>query len=270
MSANTRVLIACTGSVAAVKVPLIIQQLHQTEPSFEIQLVVTDHSLHFFDVNSVSVKIHKDEDEWKWQKIGDAILHIELRRWADILIICPLDANTLAKIANGLCDNLLTCIVRAWDPKKPLLFAPAMNTLMWEHVLTQRHINTLKDFGYTEIPCVAKKLACADVGMGAMASVETIVQKIVQHTATTASTAAPTAAATTAATTKTTAAVAAATTTTNVSTTIATASSTNVSATISAAAAATAAVIVHQQGLDRAAETDGGVKKSWTFEREKS
>ena len=49
------------------------------------------------------------------------MLHIELRRWADALIIAPLSANTLAKVANGLCDNLLTCVVRAWDWHKPLL-----------------------------------------------------------------------------------------------------------------------------------------------------
>ncbi|CAI9734113.1 phosphopantothenoylcysteine decarboxylase isoform X1 [Octopus vulgaris] len=150
---------------------------------FEIQLVVTKNSLFFFDTNAVHVNIYQDEDEWKWNNIGDPILHIELRRWADIMVICPLDANTLAKIANGLCDNLLTCIVRAWDQKKPLLFAPAMNTLMWEHVITKKQIETLTGFGYIEIPCVAKKLACADVGMGAMASVETIVEKIVEYIA---------------------------------------------------------------------------------------
>lgn len=48
-------------------------------------------------------------------------MHIELRNWADVLLIAPLSANTLAKIAGGLCDNLLTCVVRAWDFKKPLL-----------------------------------------------------------------------------------------------------------------------------------------------------
>lgn len=63
-----------------------------------------------------------DEDDWRsWQKVGDPVLHIELRRWADVLLLAPLSANTLAKAASGLCDNLLTCVVRAWDFKKPLL-----------------------------------------------------------------------------------------------------------------------------------------------------
>ena len=53
--------------------------------------------------------------------MGDPVLHIELRRWADVLLLAPLSANTLAKAASGLCDNLLTCVVRAWDFDKPLL-----------------------------------------------------------------------------------------------------------------------------------------------------
>ncbi len=63
-----------------------------------------------------------DENDWQsWRAVGDEVLHIELRRWADVLVIAPLSANTLAKAANGLCDNLLTCVVRAWDWQKPLL-----------------------------------------------------------------------------------------------------------------------------------------------------
>ena len=66
-------------------------------------------------------------------------MHIELRRYCDLLLIAPLSANTMGKIANGLCDNLLTSLVRAWDFKKPkpVIVAPAMNTMMYEHPLTQ-------------------------------------------------------------------------------------------------------------------------------------
>lgn len=120
-----------------------------------------------------------DKDEWEmWSRRGDPVLHIELRRWADLLLIAPLDANTLAKIANGLCDNLLTCVVRAWDSTRPLLFAPAMNTYMWEHPITEKHVLTLKDFGYQEVPCVSKVLVCGDQGLGAMAEVKTLVSAV--------------------------------------------------------------------------------------------
>ena len=110
--------------------------------------------------------------------MGDPVLHIELRNWADVFVIAPLDANTLGKLAHGMCDNLLTCIARAWDIEKPLLFCPAMNTVMWHHPSTKRNINILKEFGYKEIPPVSKHLACGEEGIGAMANIKDIVQHI--------------------------------------------------------------------------------------------
>ena len=71
-----------------------------------------------------------------------------------------------------------TCVVRAWDMKRPLLFAPAMNTFMWDHPLTNDHRAKLQDLGYMEIPVVKKTLACGDIGYGAMAEVNTIISKI--------------------------------------------------------------------------------------------
>ena len=63
-----------------------------------------------------------DEDDWReWRGKGDPIMHIELRKWADVLLVAPMSANSLAKAAQGLCDNLLTCILRAWDFSKPCL-----------------------------------------------------------------------------------------------------------------------------------------------------
>lgn len=71
---------------------------------------------------SASVSLAGDEDEWRgWKQVGDPVVHIELRRWADVFVIAPLSANTLAKLANGLCDNLVTCVARAWDFNRPLV-----------------------------------------------------------------------------------------------------------------------------------------------------
>ena len=77
-----------------------------------------------------------------------------------------------------MCDNLLTCICRAWDFSKPILFAPAMNTHMWNHPITATQINALKSWGYIEIPPIEKVLMCKDKGVGAMAEPDTIVKKV--------------------------------------------------------------------------------------------
>jgi phosphopantothenoylcysteine decarboxylase len=134
--------------------------------------------------------------EWEgWDHLGDSVLHIDLRDWADILIVSPLSAHTLAKIAHGLCDDTLSCVARAWDfghgtrPGKPLLLAPAMNTAMWEHPLTQAHLNTVQGFwnilrdsnnGVQVVAPQVKTLACGEVGNGALASVEDIAMQVEQ------------------------------------------------------------------------------------------
>lgn len=107
------------------------------------------------------------------------VLHIELRKWADVLVIAPLSANTLAKMANGLCDNLLTNVVRAWDPTKPIIVAPAMNTEMWKGPFSLQHLNSLrKVYDFNIVSPQIKILACGDVCTGAMAQIENIINAV--------------------------------------------------------------------------------------------
>lgn len=175
------ILVGVSGSVASAKLPLLVSELRQLR-GVEVRVVTTEHAKHFYDPAQVSAKIYDDKDEWEmWTKMSDPVLHIELRRWADLLVIAPLDANTLGKMANGLCDNLLTCVARAWDATRPLLFATAMNTAMWAHPVSGLNLARLKDFGYVEIPCIYKKLACGDEGKGGMAEVPTIVNVVKQY-----------------------------------------------------------------------------------------
>ena len=132
------------------------------------------------------VRHYSDADEWRdYGRVGvDPVLHIELRKWADVLVIAPCTANTLAKLAGGLADNLLTCVARAWEfgeggrVAKPFLLAPAMNTCMWEHPVTAQHLGTLQGWGVQVIPPIEKVLACGDKGVGAMAEVDTLVAAI--------------------------------------------------------------------------------------------
>jgi phosphopantothenoylcysteine decarboxylase len=198
----SNVLLGLTGSVAAVKAPELVAALLAAK--FAVKAVATDAATYFFNPAALGCELVRDADEWPGERYerGDAVRHIELRKWADLFLIAPLDANTLAKLALGLCDNALTCVWRAWDPAKPVVLAPAMNTLMWENSFTRRHLRSLAaDFGAGHIPghldqdqlvpvmndrCkglrvvapVSKALACGDVGVGAMADVETIVEVV--------------------------------------------------------------------------------------------
>src|SRR5437870_1985497 len=205
-----KVLLGVTGSVAATRMPELYQELKRG--GHDVKVVATRAALYFFDPVALDPGrternkdiVVLDDDEWPGLDAGrhyrreDSVLHIELRRWADILLIAPLDANTLAKLANGLADNCLTCVYRAWDPLRPVILAPAMNTLMWQHLLTRRHLRQLAAdaevpaapaeldaedvVGWINehgtrlylVPPVSKRLACGDVGVGAMAALEEI------------------------------------------------------------------------------------------------
>jgi phosphopantothenoylcysteine decarboxylase len=221
------VLLGVTGSVAAVRVPALYGRLK--ERGHQVKIVATTAALYFFDPASIEPAdpakptrnpevVVLDEDEWPGRaaggryRVGDPVTHIELRRWADLFALAPLDANTLAKLANGLADNCLTCVWRAWDPARPVVLAPAMNTLMWEHPLTGRHLRRLAEDaaggavpltppplppgerGRGEgddldrllewinvncprlrvVPPQSKRLACGDVGIGALAEVDDV------------------------------------------------------------------------------------------------
>jgi len=165
----THVLLITTGSVASVKVPLIVSEL-LSYANVLVQVVATNSSLEFYkkeDIENTGTLVWTDNDEWTGAfKIGDPILHIELRRWADIVLVAPCSANTLAKIAHGICDNLATSLMRALAPTTPTFLFPAMNTLMYEHPLTAEHIRTVKDvIKHNVIGPIGKNLACGDVGM---------------------------------------------------------------------------------------------------------
>ncbi len=204
------ILLGVTGSVAAIRTPALFEELRRA--GHAVKVVATQAALYFFDPAALAptdpgrpernpAVVVLDADEWPGRGEGrryqrdDPVLHIELRRWADVLVIAPLDANTLAKLAHGLADNCLTCVWRAWDPARTVILAPAMNTLMWEHPLTARHLRALAaaapDFAGGDpeeviawinahcpklriVPPQTKRLACGDVGVGAMADLESI------------------------------------------------------------------------------------------------
>ncbi|KAJ7600940.1 flavoprotein [Mycena floridula] len=180
---HTHVLLITTGSVASIKASLIVKELLKYS-RVKVQVVATKASLAFFNPQDIEVlgsHVWTDDDEWTGTyKIGDPILHIELRRWADVVLVAPCSANTLAKIAQGLCDNLVTSLLRALAPSTPTFIFPAMNTFMFEHPLTAEHLRIVREIvGYTVVGPIGKNLACGDVGLGAMTEWRDIVQLVV-------------------------------------------------------------------------------------------
>ena len=204
------ILLAASGSVATIKLPLIAQALG-AHKNVSIRIVLTKSAEEFLHGQSTEQPslselgavpnvdgVYCDEDEWSkpWVR-GDSILHIELRRWAHAMLLAPLSANSLAKMVNGISDGLLMSVIRAWDTtglvdrrRKFIFVAPAMNTAMWRHPITSKQIKVLdKDWGDAETGWVQvlrpmeKELACGDVGDGAMMDWKEIVRHIEEYLA---------------------------------------------------------------------------------------
>ncbi|KAI4528020.1 flavoprotein [Schizophyllum commune] len=181
----THVLLITTGSVASVKAPLIVKQILKYD-HVKVEVVATKPSLAFYskeDITQVGSRVWTDADEWREDyTTGDPILHIELRRWADVVLVAPCSANTLSKIAHGACDNLATSLLRALSPTTPTYIFPAMNTLMYEHPLTAEHLRIVREVvEYEVVGPIGKTLACGDVGLGAMTEWQDIVQTVVDR-----------------------------------------------------------------------------------------
>lgn len=104
------------------------------------------------------------------------IEHISLARQARLILIAPATANIIAKIANGICDDLLTCVIAATSA--PVIIAPAMNENMYNNKITQGNIKKLKSLGYQFIEPREGKLACGEIGIGCLADVEDIIKVV--------------------------------------------------------------------------------------------
>ena len=187
-----KILLGITGSVATVLAPKLMGEL--IKAGHEVKIVATTPALYFlapdkFDKDTLmmnyqgfSARVYVDKDEWPiggYHK-NDPVEHINFRDWADVCLTAPLSANTLAKMANGLADNFLSCIARAWPKQKPFVIAPAMNTEMWIDDITNCQIHSLYQRYHKLILInpIEKELACGEIGMGAMADIHTIVKVI--------------------------------------------------------------------------------------------
>ena len=166
------ILLGVTGSVASTLQEKLTQELYKKE--CEVRTVLTESAKNF--PLKRTADRYDDASEWYHYSTLNTVLHIDLIKWADIFLIAPCSANSLAKIANGICDNLLTCCARAWNFEKPFFIAPAMNTRMWDHPVTKEHLDKIEKWGIIVVPPVEKVLFCGDTGVGALAPIKTILE----------------------------------------------------------------------------------------------
>lgn len=115
----------------------------------------------------------------QFQKPKDYVVHVDNAKWADVILVCPATANTIAKMNHGICDNvIMDTLLVASGLGRRIIVAPAMNTHMWESWQNQRNILSLKDEGVEFVFPTVKRLACGDYGIGALADIKAIVDRV--------------------------------------------------------------------------------------------
>jgi phosphopantothenoylcysteine decarboxylase/phosphopantothenate--cysteine ligase len=170
------VLLGVTGGIAAYKAAELLRGLQRA--GMDVRVVMTRAATRFvgpwtFETLSTHpVRL----DEVSEIRSDSRITHVEDSKEADIMVIAPATANTLAKMANGIADNLLTSMYLAFG--KTVVVAPAMNTQMWEHPATQRNVAILREQGVFVVEPGAGELACGDFGSGRMADPASIVAEV--------------------------------------------------------------------------------------------
>ncbi len=172
-----KVVLGVTGSIAAHKAADLASLL--TKAGCDTRAVLTADAQHFITPlpfktltrNPVVTSLYDEEEGWQ-------PTHVRLADEADLLLIAPATANVLAKMANGIADDALTCIALALNPRAKILIAPAMNGKMWLHPATQANVKLLKSRSAEFIGPNKGMLSCGYEGIGRLWPVEKIVERV--------------------------------------------------------------------------------------------
>jgi phosphopantothenoylcysteine decarboxylase/phosphopantothenate--cysteine ligase len=174
LNGNTIVL-GVTGSIAAYKIAGLASML--VKQHADVHVIMTKNACNFINpITFETLTKHKCLVDTFDRNFEFSVKHVSLAQAADVFLIAPASANVIGKIANGICDDMLTTTVCA--TRKPVLISPAMNTGMFENPIVQDNLKKLARFGYHIIQPAVGRLACGDVGTGKMPSEEELFNNI--------------------------------------------------------------------------------------------
>ncbi|WPP89009.1 bifunctional phosphopantothenoylcysteine decarboxylase/phosphopantothenate--cysteine ligase CoaBC [Acinetobacter pittii] len=172
---HKNIVLAVTGGIAAYKSAILVRRLK--DYGFDVRVVMTHGAQAFITPLTFQALSGNPVHTELLDPAAEAGMgHIELARWADLLLVAPASCDTLAKFANGLADDLLSTVFLA--TKSPVWVAPAMNQQMWAAKATQRNLQTLVEDGVHVIMPDAGEQACGDVGLGRMPEPEEIARQV--------------------------------------------------------------------------------------------
>lgn len=169
-----KILVGISGGIAAYKTPLLIRLL--VKAGAEVKVVATDASFEFVTALTLSTLSKNPVVSTFSDESGNWNNHVELGLWADVFVIAPATANTIGKMANGICDNLL--LATYLSARCPVIVAPAMDLDMLQHPAVQKNMQTILGFGNHIIDPTEGELASGLVGKGRMAEPDEIFQFI--------------------------------------------------------------------------------------------
>ncbi len=169
-----KILILISGGIAAYKIQTLVRLF--IKQGAEVQVLMTADAKHFVSDLTLSTLSNKPVYSEFYDQNGTWNSHVELALWADLMLVAPCTANTLAKMVHGLCDNLV--LATSMSAKCPVFIVPAMDLDMYQHPSTKSNLQSAADFGHHIIPAENGELASGLVGLGRMAEPETILEHI--------------------------------------------------------------------------------------------
>jgi phosphopantothenoylcysteine synthetase/decarboxylase len=171
------VILGVTGGVAAFRAAELANSL--TKAGRDVRVIMTANAQKFIAPLTFQAltgnKVYTD----MFERLAEvSVEHISLAKAADAAVVAPATANIIAKLSCGIADDMLTTVLLAYPPNKPLIIAPAMNTAMYEHPATRANLATLRERGAVIVEPRESRLACGDTGRGALADIDVILKEI--------------------------------------------------------------------------------------------